>query len=176
METHMSLYQQKKSPKNNFIAVLDKISMLDTIISASLLSIIVILMSYGVITRYVFNSPSSWVEEVSLALFVWMTFMGASALMRTDELVRIDYLVHKIPAAAANILDNLIRPLVVIFALAFMLYWGFKLLPFSQVRFTPALKIPYIYIYAAVPVSSVFMLYHQLKHLYAFFASHKKED
>ncbi|WP_417880521.1 TRAP transporter small permease [Vibrio sp.] len=175
METHMSLEQQKILTKNKFIAVLDKVSMLDTIISASLLAVIVLLMSYGVITRYVFNSPSSWVEEVCLALFVWMTFMGASALMRTDELVRIDYLVHKIPAAAANILDNFIRPLLVIFALAFMLYWGFKLLPFSEVRFTPALQISYIYIYAAVPVSSVFMLYHQLKHLYSFFASQHEE-
>ncbi|GAK86444.1 TRAP dicarboxylate transporter DctQ subunit [Vibrio ponticus] len=96
--------------------------------------------------------------------------------MRTDEVVRIDFLVHKIPAKAANVLDNLIRPLLVIFALGFMVYWGWKLLPFSQVRFTPALKLPYVYIYAAVPVSGMFMLYHQLKHLYSFFVPCNKED
>ncbi|MDP2489784.1 TRAP transporter small permease [Vibrio splendidus] len=176
METQVSLNQHNTPEKNKLMMVLDRISQLDTIIAASFLSIIVLLMSYGVVTRYVLNSPSSWVEEVCLALFVWMTFMGASALMRTDEVVRIDFLVRKIPATAANILDNLIRPLLVIFALGFMVYWGWKLLPFSQVRFTPALKIPYIYIYAAVPVSGTFMLYHQFKHLYSFFASRNKED
>ncbi|MGF1772675.1 TRAP transporter small permease [Vibrio wakamikoensis] len=176
METQVSLNHTELSPKNKIMATLDRISQLDTAVAASFLAIIVVLMSYGVVTRYVFNAPSAWVEEVCLALFVWMTFMGASALMRTDEVVRIDFLVHKIPASAANVLDNLIRPLLVIFALVFMVYWGWKLLPFSQVRFTPALKIPYIYIYAAVPVSGMFMLYHQLKHLYSFFASRNKED
>ncbi|EGU31428.1 TRAP transporter small permease [Vibrio scophthalmi] len=175
METQVSLNQLEDKPKNKIIATLDRISELDTFIAASFLAIIVLLMSYGVVTRYVFNSPSSWVEEVCLALFVWMTFMGSSALMRTDEVVRIDFLVHKIPAKAANVLDNLCRPLLVIFALAFMVYWGWKLLPFSQVRFTPALKLPYVYIYAAVPVSGMFMLYHQLKHLYSFFVPCNKE-
>ncbi|MGF1868417.1 TRAP transporter small permease [Photobacterium indicum] len=176
MDTQISLKQVGATPKSKLIVLLDRISQLDIIAATSFLTIIVLLMSYGVITRYVFNAPSSWVEEVCLALFVWMTFMGSSALMRTDELVRIDYLVHKIPAKAANILDNLLRPILVIFALTFMVYWGWKLLPFSQVRFTPALKIPYIYIYAAVPVSGTFMLYHQLKQLYSFFASRNKED
>ncbi len=176
METQVSLNQLAAKPKSKLMATLDRISQLDGIIAAVFLAVIVILMSYGVVTRYVFNSPSSWVEEVCLALFVWMTFMGSSALMRTDEVVRIDFLVHKIPAKAANVLDNLIRPLLVIFALGFMVYWGWKLLPFSQVRFTPALKLPYVYIYAAVPVSGMFMLYHQLKHLYSFFVPCNKED
>ncbi len=176
METQVSLNQLASKPKSKLMATLDRISQLDGIIAAVFLAVIVVLMSYGVVTRYVFNSPSSWVEDVCLALFVWMTFMGSSALMRTDEVVRIDFLVHKIPAKAANVLDNLIRPLLVIFALGFMVYWGWKLLPFSQVRFTPALKLPYVYIYAAVPVSGMFMLYHQLKHLYSFFVPCNKED
>lgn len=176
METQISPSAPHILPKGRCISVLDRISQLDTLIASALLATIVGLMTYGVVTRYVFNAPSAWVEEVCLALFVWMTFMGASALMRTDDVVRIDLLVRKVPGLTAHILDNLIRPLLVIFALTFMVYWGWKLLPFSQVRFTPALKIPYVYIYAAVPVSGVFMLYHQLKHLYSFFASCHRES
>ncbi|MDW6092195.1 TRAP transporter small permease [Vibrio rhizosphaerae] len=176
METQMLQNQVVPTSKNRLIAVLDRISQLDVVIATTSLALIVLLMSYGVVTRYVFNSPSSWVEEVCLALFTWTTFMGASALMRTDEVVRIDFLSHKLPAAAADILDNLIRPLFVIFALAFIINLGWKLLPFSQVRFTPSLQIPYVYIYAAIPFSGMFMLYHQLKHLYTFFTSRRKED
>ncbi|OLQ89780.1 C4-dicarboxylate ABC transporter substrate-binding protein [Vibrio ponticus] len=176
MQTQVSISHHEGKAKNKWIAVLDRISQLDTIIAGLFLGLIVLLMSYSVVIRYVFNSPSSWVEEVCLALFVWMTFMGASALMRTDEVVRIDYLVHKLPTKAARILDHLLRPLIVIFALGFMVYWGWKLLPFSQVRFTPALKIPYVYIYAAVPVSGTFMLYHQLKHLYSFFVPSSNKE
>ncbi|WP_432454135.1 MULTISPECIES: TRAP transporter small permease [unclassified Agarivorans] len=156
--------------------IIDKISRVDTVVAAVFLAIIVLLMGYGVITRYVFNAPSSWVEEVCLSLFVWMTFMGASALMRSDELVRIDFLVRKCPQPVAYFIDNIFRPILMIIAIGFMIYWGFKLLPFSQVRFTPALKIPYIYIYAAVPVSACLMLYHQLCQLYSSLISHNRED
>ncbi|MCE0492422.1 TRAP transporter small permease [Vibrio salinus] len=175
MDTRVPIKRIEFTFKQKVLCILERISQLDTIISASFLAIIVLLMIYGVITRYIFNSPCSWVEEASLSLFVWMTFMGASALMRNNELVRIDYISTKLPSYLANILDNLISPILVIFALIFMTYWGWKLLMFSQVRFTPALKIPYIYIYAAVPISSVFMIYHQLKQLNTFFKVRNQE-
>lgn len=175
MDTRVPIKRIEFTLRGRFVRLIDTISQLDTIISASFLAIIVLLMVYGVITRYVFNSPCSWVEEASLSLFVWMTFMGASALMRNDELVRIDYISTKLPIHIAKFFDNLIRPMLVIFALIFMAYWGWKLLMFSQIRFTPALQIPYIYIYAAIPISSIFMIYHQLKQLRRFFRSGNKE-
>ncbi|WP_205963125.1 TRAP transporter small permease [Psychromonas sp. SA13A] len=160
---------QTSISNKTFTGYIDKLSRLDEILAAVLLAVIVMLMGYGVITRYVFNAPSTWVEEICIALFIWMTFMGTSALMRYDEVVRIDYLVRKLPTQAANLMDGLLRPILVMFAIIFMIYWGFKLLPYSQVRFTPALKIPYIYIYAAVPVSAIFMAYHQIKQILSFF-------
>ncbi len=44
-----------------------------------------------------------------------------------------------------------------IFALVFMIYLGFKLLPMSKVRFTPTLHISYLAIYAIIPISACFM-------------------
>lgn len=169
MHSHTSLKSTDQSVAKTIVRFVDKVSHLDAVVASVLLAVIVMLMGYGVVTRYVFNAPSSWVEEVCIALFIWMTFMGASALMRNDEVVRIDYLVRKLPAKAANFIDGLLRPILVMVAIAFMIYWGFKLLPHSQVRFTPALKIPYIYIYAAVPVSALFMAYHQIRQIYFFF-------
>ncbi|WP_413700299.1 TRAP transporter small permease [Psychromonas sp. KJ10-10] len=97
MQPQTSVSHTETHSLKTFTYYLDKLSRLDEIISATLLAVIVILMGYGVITRYVFNAPSSWVEEICIALFIWMTFMGASALMRHDEVVRIDYLVRKLP-------------------------------------------------------------------------------
>lgn len=175
MHSQTSIKGTEKSFLKTFIQYIDKFSRLDEIVASILLAVIVILMGYGVVTRYVFNAPSSWVEEICIALFIWMTFMGASALMRHDEVVRIDYLIRKLPQGAARFMDGLLRPILVMTAIAFMIYWGFKLLPHSQVRFTPALKIPYIYIYSAVPVSALFMSYHQLRQIYFFFTSSNEE-
>lgn len=145
--------------------MLGLISKIDLVVAVACLVSIVVLTAYGVITRYVLNDPSTWVEELCLALFVWMTFMGSSALMRTDELVRIDLLVHKLPVTIQRIADQFFRPILLIVTVVFIVYLGSKLVPMSQVRFTPALKISYMYIYAAVPISGVFMIYHQVVHL-----------
>lgn len=56
-----------------------------------------------------------------------------------------------------------------IFALVFMIYLGFKLLPMSKVRFTPTLHISYLAIYAIIPISACFMLYYEIRKIVYYF-------
>ncbi|KAE9529822.1 TRAP-type C4-dicarboxylate transport system, small permease component [Pasteurella testudinis DSM 23072] len=146
-----------------------KISSIDEILASVFLAIIVILSAYGVVTRYVLNSPSAWVEEVCIVFFIWFTFLASSALAKNNELIRIDYLLTKIPARLANIIDGIFQPLVMIFCLVFMAYLGFKLLPMAQFRFTPSLQLSYAYIYAAIPISASFMLFYEVRKIVYFF-------
>ncbi|TNG97255.1 TRAP transporter small permease [Pasteurellaceae bacterium USgator11] len=146
-----------------------KISSIDEILASVFLAIIVILSAYGVVTRYVLNSPSAWVEEVCIVFFIWFTFLASSALAKNNELIRIDYLLTKIPARLANIIDGIFQPLVMIFCLIFMAYLGFKLLPMAQFRFTPSLQLSYAYIYAAIPISASFMLFYEVRKIVYFF-------
>ncbi|MGX9522794.1 TRAP transporter small permease [Vibrio mediterranei] len=155
-----SLDMSTKQEKNAF---LDTILKIDQLIAASSLISIVSLMIYGVITRYIFNSPSAWVEEVCLALFTWFTFMGASVLMKFQEHVNVDFLAKKLNKKVYRFIELYIIPIVLIITLIFMAYFGFKLLEMSQSRFTPALKISYVYIYAAIPFGAVLMLIHLVR-------------
>ncbi|MEG9476613.1 TRAP transporter small permease [Mannheimia indoligenes] len=139
------------------------LSDIDEILASLFLALIVIFSGYGVITRYFLNSPSAWVEEVCVVFFIWFTFLASSALCKNNELIRIDYLLTKIPTKVANFIDGIIQPLIMIFCLAFMIYLGFKLLPMSKMRFTPGLQISYIYIYSIIPISALFMLFYEIR-------------
>ena len=40
------------------------------------------LVILAVVLRYVFNDPLTWGEELIVALFTWMVFIGAAAAVR----------------------------------------------------------------------------------------------
>lgn len=149
------------------------LSDIDEILASFFLALIVLLSGYGVIMRYFLNTPSAWVEEICVVFFIWFTFLASSALCKNNELIRIDYLLTKIPAKVANFIDGVIQPLIMIFCLGFMIYLGFKLLPMSKMRFTPALQFSYIYIYAIIPISALFMLYYELRKIVYYFRINK---
>ncbi|MCK3658203.1 C4-dicarboxylate ABC transporter substrate-binding protein [Pasteurellaceae bacterium Pebbles2] len=149
------------------------LSDIDEILASFFLALIVLLSGYGVIMRYFLNTPSAWVEEICVVFFIWFTFLASSALCKNNELIRIDYLLTKIPTKVANFIDGIIQPLVMIFCLGFMMYLGFKLLPMSKMRFTPALQVSYIYIYAIIPISALFMLYYEIRKIFYYLKASK---
>ncbi|HBO37710.1 MAG TPA: TRAP transporter small permease [Pasteurellaceae bacterium] len=152
------------------------LSDIDEILASFFLALIVILSGYGVVMRYVLNTPSAWVEEICVVFFIWFTFLASSALCKNNELIRIDYLLTKIPPKAANFIDGIIQPIVMLFCLGFMIYLGFKLLPMSKLRFTPALQISYVYIYAIIPISALFMFYYELRKIVYYLKTNKGES
>ncbi|TYG34337.1 TRAP transporter small permease [Lonepinella koalarum] len=151
------------------------LSDIDEMLAAFFLALIVLLSGYGVVMRYVFNNPSAWVEEVCVVFFIWFTFLASSALSKNNELIRIDYFLTKLPTKLANFIDGVIQPMIMLFCLSFMIYLGFKLLPMSTMRFTPALRISYVYIYAIIPVSALFMVYYELRKIVYYFKINKGE-
>lgn len=152
------------------------LSDIDEILASFFLALIVILSGYGVVMRYVLNTPSAWVEEICVVFFIWFTFLASSALCKNNELIRIDYLLTKIPPKVANFIDGIIQPIVMLFCLGFMIYLGFKLLPMSKLRFTPALQISYVYIYAIIPISALFMFYYELRKIVYYLKTNKGES
>ncbi|MDG2955128.1 TRAP transporter small permease [Bisgaard Taxon 10/6] len=149
------------------------LSDIDEILASFFLALIVLLSGYGVVMRYFLNTPSAWVEEICVVFFIWFTFLASSALCKNNELIRIDYLLTKVPAKVANFVDGVIQPLIMIFCLTFMIYLGFKLLPMTKMRFTPALQFSYMYIYAIIPISALFMFYYELRKIVYYFKMNK---
>jgi len=63
---------------------------------AALLAVMVVLVFGNVFMRYAFNSGFSISEELSRWLFVWLTFLGAVAALRSNAHLGTDMLVGKL--------------------------------------------------------------------------------
>jgi len=70
---------------------------LDDHLAMATLVVIVVITTAGVFMRYVVGEPFKWTDELSKALMVWFTFLGASTVMRNDDHISIDVLVRRFP-------------------------------------------------------------------------------
>jgi tripartite ATP-independent transporter DctM subunit len=52
----------------------------------------------GVISRFVFNAPLAWCDELISILFLWLTMFGAASALRRGDHMRMTTLVNNLPA------------------------------------------------------------------------------
>ena len=52
--------------------------------------IIAILMFYDVVLRYIFNSPTYWVDEVSEYIIVWAVFISMAWVLKMNKHIRVE--------------------------------------------------------------------------------------
>ena len=109
-----------------------------------------------VVTRYGFNHPLTWPEELCTLLLVWMTFFGASLLLKKEQHIEIDFFTKLMPRRAQQVIG--LVNVVLIFAFLTVMAWGAYKLQFFQSRHTSvALGIPKNYFSLPVLICSVSM-------------------
>lgn len=65
----------------------------------AMLALIVVLIAAQVFTRYLFNRPIVWVEDVATFAFIWSVFLGAAVGLKDLRHVRIETLLARLPPA-----------------------------------------------------------------------------
>jgi TRAP-type transport system small permease protein len=115
----------------------------------------------NVTLRYTTNFSIVWAEEVARYLMVWMTFLGAGLALRTGGLVAITNLHDALSATPQRVM----RLIVVLGLLAFfalMIWVGYSYALRMRFQMTPATRIPFSAIYAAMPIGFALMTVHLL--------------
>lgn len=118
------------------------------------------IMMLQVVSRYVFNFPLSWAEELVRICFIWVVFMSACAALRRGEVVALDYLIKKLNKKLAFSL-NLIGRLSVLTFLCFAIYSSYDMTAFvfQRASYTAAMEFPLWIVYLALPLGLFFMFY-----------------
>jgi TRAP-type C4-dicarboxylate transport system permease small subunit len=85
-----------------------------------------IVIPWGVFTRYVLNSASSWPEPLAILLMVVFTFFGAAACYRANAHIAVALFRDLLPPRGRRALSVLVDLLMILLAL-FMVVWGVQL-------------------------------------------------
>lgn len=80
------------------------------------------LMLYEVIMRYVFGSPTTWINEISTILVLWSVFLGLSLALRDDHHVSADIIYSLLPAAIRKWVDYFANLMGTVFCVFFVFY------------------------------------------------------
>jgi C4-dicarboxylate transporter DctQ subunit len=107
--------------------IIEKVAVIFGHFSLWLVIILVFLVTFEVVMRYVFNNPPLLADELGTYILVAITYLGMVWVWRQREHLRVDSLVIHLPMAVSNWL----RLVTLIFALGFTIavaYGGFDFL------------------------------------------------
>jgi len=124
--------------------------------AAFLVVVEVVILSAGVISRYVFNSPLLWSDELARFLFLWLSMLGAVVALRRNEHMRLSVVVNRASASLQRWLDTT-AALVVIGFLLVVLWPNYTLVELQWVVTIPSLQISDSYRVVAIAVGCVLM-------------------
>lgn len=135
-----------------FISVLDD---LDKYIAVATLATTIILLAVQVFSRYVFNLPIAWAEEISRFTFVWAVYMGVSMAARSNEHIRIvAHFKLLFPDKISNKIILFGDLITLLFSLVLTVF-GVKVL-FSLIEYpftAPVTGISMVWVYTIIPIA-----------------------
>lgn len=134
----------------------------------TLLALMVIVVSWQVISRYVLSSPSPWTEEVARMVLVWLGFLGAAYAHSEDAHLGIDLLEESLAEANRARLNILIDLICLVFAAAVLVLGGSLLvqLTWQLEQTTAVLGIPMAWVYSVLPLSGFLICLHSLTNIF----------
>ncbi|MFD2740133.1 TRAP transporter small permease [Sulfitobacter aestuarii] len=115
----------------------------------------------NVALRYTTNHSLPWADEVARYLMIWMTFTGAGLALRRGGHVAITNLQDVLPSPAQIALRGAIVLSLLAF-FVFMIVTGYEYMTRMQYQRSPALRLPFKYVYAAMPIGFALLSVHLL--------------
>ena len=124
-------------------------------------SVLVFAVVWQILSRYIFNQPSTVTEELARFLLIWLALFGASYTFLERGHLSIDLFSEKISIEKRYILLLSLDLVAALFGIiltiggALLVYRNFEL-----GQLTPALQIPMAVIYLAAPLNGLIILAH----------------
>lgn len=150
------------------VTVIDRITMylnkLFELTAIILLVFVIIASSLQVFTRYALNASMTGTEEFARYCFVWLNMLGASLCVKTGSHAVVSILNDKLKNNAKEIHTAVIQSFIIISSLL-MIVQGLRMVFMTTTQLSPTLRIPMCYIYLAVPVGGIGILFNAFSNI-----------
>lgn len=123
------------------------------ILLAVMLAVLVASLGWQVFGRYVLDRAPAWSEELARFLMVWITMLGAAAVMRDRGHIAVTALPDVLPPTARRVL-GVVSDLVVLWVAWIVGVHGAALADLLSMQASPAFEVTMAVPYAALPVGA----------------------
>lgn len=136
---------------------LDVVEKIEKIVLAIAVAVMLFVMVYQVILRYIFSNSNAWSEELARYLFIFEVLIAAAIAIRKNSHLQIDVLIGRLKPRAKYIF-TICSTLVGIVFLCFLLLYSIQLVKTGGTNISVGLQIPMSVPYASVPIGVVLMI------------------
>jgi TRAP-type C4-dicarboxylate transport system permease small subunit len=127
-----------------------------------MMALLVIDVTWQVLTRFILPQPSYFTEEVARFLLIWISLIGGAYAYKLHSHLGFDLFVRNLAEQKAVFIYRLCCVLVAIFAIWVLIVGGGNLVWLTWLlgQHSPVLNVPMAFIYLAIPISGgLFLLY-----------------
>ncbi len=146
------------------------------VLTAVVMGILVLDVTWQVITRFILKNPSNWSEELATYLMIWVGLLGAAVALNRGAHLGIDYFVGKLDQKKRLITELIVFLSIGFFSVFVLILGGVKLVQetFQMGQTAPATGIKIGYVYISVPVSGFFIALYSFEFFVESFLKLKK--
>ena len=130
-----------------------------------IMTVLVIDVSWQVLSRYLVGEPSLYTDELARFLMVWLTFLGGAYMFGSDSHLSVNSLRDMMPAKMQNAIFIFTYLLIGGFAVLVMIMGSQRLILRTISQPSPSLGIPMGYFYSILPLSATFIIIYMLLNL-----------
>ena len=127
-----------------------------------LFMLLVVIGTYQIVVRYLFNTPSTVSEELLTYGFTWMALLASALVFGKREHMRMGFLADKISGAKRRILEIFIELLILFFVSVVMVYGGIQIVKLTMSQMTASLGVSMGVIYLAVLISGIVIVIYSI--------------
>lgn len=134
------------------------------LVSALLMVAIVLLLLFGVVSRYVVNLPIVWIEEAASICFIWLAMLGSAIALDRNEHLRLTIFLKVLPERFRSLTEATGLMVVGVFLVALLpvaVEYAYE----EWFITSAALHIPNTWRVAAIPVGFCLMLGLLVRHM-----------
>lgn len=132
------------------------------VFSVLLIAVMVLLVLWQVVARYLLNDPSTFSEALTRYLFVWLVLVTSTYAFGSREHMCISVLNDALRGRAKTAVNVAIEVLTILFAACVMTFGGSIITQMQMVQLDSSLHIPMGVIYSIIPVCGVVTVFYCL--------------
>lgn len=122
-----------------------------------LLAIMTVLIFWQVFARFVTNNPSTFSEEASRFMMIWLALLGSAFALRKRELVAVDVIYNALKGKKKRIITMIISVISIFFYLIMIIY-GYKMANSISFQTAPTTGISMFWPMLAIPAGGLLLL------------------
>lgn len=147
---------------SGFIKSISRLDRAIEIFLILLMCLLVIDVSWQVVTRFILPKPSPYTEEIARFLLIWISFLGSAYAFRKGMHLGIDFFVQKFSRTSQANIQSVVLISCAFFAIVILIIGGSNrvLIAFELNQVAASLGIKMGYVFLIAPITGVlFVLY-----------------